>query len=679
MHSFDKIVNNLISLLLVMVAISVSNTAFTQKLNNIWIFGEHGGIDFNYNPPVGIKHTRVSTENGIDPLSAKNPYVNYTSSICDTSGKLLLYTDGISVWNSKHAKLLRYMSRWPWSDFCSPLIVPHRENDSLFYIFGVSSGGPFAKQFQYLNINVKSYDGNGRIVYPQPSTPYNYFTVLKDSCSVFVAGTAHCNRKDFWVVTHSQNTLYAYLVTENGVAANAVKSATPTNFSIPDYRNNNTYANIKFSASGEKLVMPLINTNQMIVFDFDNRSGKFSNPVTLNIPENLMLEDVELSPDGSKLYFGAYSYPPPDAEGGAELHNIYQMDLNAGTTGDIEHSITTITTFADAANCARSCFLIRRTLQLAPDGKIYASMKYFISPATAMMDVTASVITAPNEKGDNVNYTKYGLNIGSKYYYIAYNYFRSNSFTPKKNAIQFKRNSCSDVPISFSLIYNQIDSVEWNFGDAEAGENNFSTVKAPQHLYSKPGTYVVKAIIYSKCFTDSSSDTVNVMPVRKVQLPATITDQTVCKNFVFDVNAFTPYASKYLWSTGNDQPLQKITKADGYKVVASNSCSLDQKTFTVMYKACNCNVFVPNSFTPNKDGLNDRFKPIIDCNPLRYEFFVYDKFGQVQFRTSKIQEGWDGYIKAYPGQPGVYVWRTIYQNPNDKKVHQLRGTVTLIR
>ena len=85
--------------LLFLITIFISNTAFPQKLNNVWIFGEHAGINFNYNPPVGITNTPVSTENPIDGLSQDNPYVGYTSSICDSLGNLLLYTDGISVWN----------------------------------------------------------------------------------------------------------------------------------------------------------------------------------------------------------------------------------------------------------------------------------------------------------------------------------------------------------------------------------------------------------------------------------------------------------------------------------------------------------------------------------------------------------------------------------------------------
>jgi gliding motility-associated-like protein len=674
MRLFNKALKELIELLLFLILISISDTAFTQNFNNIWIFGEHGGINFNYNPPVGIKNAPVSTYNGIDPLSSKNPYVNYTSSICDSSGNLLFYTDGISVWNNKNSKLRRYLSRWPWADYCSPLIVPHPENDSLYYIFGVSSGGPFANKFQYLDINIKSNDGNGEIVYPEPSAATNYFTVLKDSCAVVVAGTSHCNRKDTWIITYSQNAFYTYLVTKDGVSSNAIKTLTP------DINNAfNQHRNMKFSASGEKLVMPLINANQVIVFDFDNLTGKFSKPVKLHMPENLILEDVEVSPDGSKLYLGAYTPPDPEIDGAGELHNIYQMDLNAGTTTAIQNSLTLITPFADRANCVRTCFIVNRTMQLAPDGKIYVSMRYFTSPSNIMFDPTLSVVTAPNEKGNSVNYIKDGLNIESKYNYIAYNYIRSNAFTPNKNAIQFKQNSCSDVPINFSLIFNQIDSVKWNFGDPSSGALNFSGLNAPQHLYSNPGTYAVKAMIYTKCFVDSCFDTVTVVTTKKVQISSNITNQVVCKNFVFTVDASAPSAEKYLWSTGNQQPVQTIIRADSYTVLATNSCSSDQRTFAVTYNTCDCNIYIPNAFTPNHDGLNDVFRPSIKCYPKDYSFIIYNRFGQIVYRTSEINKGWDGKINSYDASMGAYIWLVHYRDPNDYSIQKKQGTFILVK
>ena len=59
-------------------------------------------------------------------------------------------------------------------------------------------------------------------------------------------------------------------------------------------------------------------------------------------------------------------------------------------------------------------------------------------------------------------------------------------------------------------------------------------------------------------------------------------------------------------------------------------------------------VFIPNSFSPNNDGLNDVFKiEAIGIKELMY-FYIYDRWGALVFETSDIDIGWDGYINGQP-------------------------------
>src|SRR4029078_9040768 len=93
----------------------------------------------------------------------------------------------------------------------------------------------------------------------------------------------------------------------------------------------------------------------------------------LNIPSDQYLEDIELSPDGSKLYFA--SYTAQTEEPWAELHYLYQMDLDAVIPSAIEQTLFQLTDVPDRAVCVRMCIVIHRTMQLGPDGKIYITMK----------------------------------------------------------------------------------------------------------------------------------------------------------------------------------------------------------------------------------------------------------------------------------------------------------------
>ena len=95
-----------------------------------------------------------------------------------------------------------------------------------------------------------------------------------------------------------------------------------------------------------------------------------------------------------------------------------------------------------------------------------------------------------------------------------------------------------------------------------------------------------------------------------------------------------------------------------------------------------CKVYFPNAFTPNNDGLNDQFKPLLpDCNNIgfeRYHINIYNRFGQPVFQSNNPAEGWKGTFNNQAAPQGVYVY-TIQYNFKQNKPVQTKGTVLLIR
>lgn len=75
-----------ITLILLFVA---ALTAHAQKEANVWYFGHNAGIDFSSGSPKILTDGQIYTDEGV-------------ASVCDTSGKLLFYTDGSNIWNAKH-------------------------------------------------------------------------------------------------------------------------------------------------------------------------------------------------------------------------------------------------------------------------------------------------------------------------------------------------------------------------------------------------------------------------------------------------------------------------------------------------------------------------------------------------------------------------------------------------
>jgi gliding motility-associated-like protein len=89
-------------------------------------------------------------------------------------------------------------------------------------------------------------------------------------------------------------------------------------------------------------------------------------------------------------------------------------------------------------------------------------------------------------------------------------------------------------------------------------------------------------------------------------------------------------------------------------------------------------MYVPTAFTPNGDGMNDTFKPILlGMKSLSY-FRVYNRFGELMFSTSQVDHGWDGVYKGKPQDTATFVWMAggiTYKGQVRKK----KGYVVLIR
>jgi gliding motility-associated-like protein len=91
--------------------------------------------------------------------------------------------------------------------------------------------------------------------------------------------------------------------------------------------------------------------------------------------------------------------------------------------------------------------------------------------------------------------------------------------------------------------------------------------------------------------------------------------------------------------------------------------------------------YVPNAFTPNGDEFNQQFKPVMVCDydPLDYKFEVYNRWGEIVFRSFDPHAGWDGIYNGMLAEQGVYLWRLEFKSidKNDKK--QLTGHFSMLR
>jgi gliding motility-associated-like protein len=144
----------------------------------------------------------------------------------------------------------------------------------------------------------------------------------------------------------------------------------------------------------------------------------------------------------------------------------------------------------------------------------------------------------------------------------------------------------------------------------------------------------------------------------------------------------------YSWSPNDSldnsavtNPIANPAQTTVYTVTVTdmNGCS---KSDTVLIRVSHLDcdepfVYIPNAFTPNSDGINDQFRlrsKILESMLLR----VYDRWGELLFETTKLDEGWDGTFRGKPCDPGVYVFYVEAVCFN-KQPFTRKGNVTLMR
>ena len=136
-------------------------------------------------------------------------------------------------------------------------------------------------------------------------------------------------------------------------------------------------------------------------------------------------------------------------------------------------------------------------------------------------------------------------------------------------------------------------------------------------------------------------------------------DTTICIGFTLLFNGSSQ--GNYLWQDGSTDTSLLVDKEGTYYAIVQNACGIVSDSCTVRYEDCKQIIWVPNAFTPNNDGVNDLFLPYVE-NVETYRLYIYNRWGQLIFNTTDINEGWNGYYKNMKAPQDSYTWRIDYTN-----------------
>jgi gliding motility-associated-like protein len=132
-----------------------------------------------------------------------------------------------------------------------------------------------------------------------------------------------------------------------------------------------------------------------------------------------------------------------------------------------------------------------------------------------------------------------------------------------------------------------------------------------------------------------------------------------------------------------NQPNTLCFRAEGTYSVGleiSDDICLDTVIFQKLEVKATPDAF-PNAFSPNNDGMNDRFLPVFFCPTATMRLRIFNRWGELVFEGENPDQGWDGTHAGQPAPADVYVWALEYEAFREGRLQKIarRGDLTLLR
>jgi len=684
-----------------------------QKENNVWAFGHGAGLDFNGGAPALIG-TGMQTDAGC-------------ASVSDHNGMLLFYTNGDTVWDRTHAPMLNGTGLITASNFQNVVVVPFVNDTNRYYIFHLTCTDT-AGSLYYSVVDRTLNGGLGGIVTGQKNQ------LLWDgnargglgSGMTTVAGD-HCN---IWLINHiaglptnNNNRFVVHEIDVNGIGANPVISQSGA------YTGSSAYLAgvLKIAPDRRKLASTTFTIGSwngvtqdysaLECYDFDPATGVVSNAVTLDSTGGFFLNvlGAGFSPDGSKLYSTTPFLPLMISNSGG----VWQFDLSLPTIAPIRASKTAVGFGSFGSDVATG-----------PDGKVYVSLGWSFMPVNTIDRIDApdaagtacgynagplslpanTTITAsfPNPvvypiqdtqsfrhdtlicpgaqvqlqapggffryywQGERSYDTMMSVTAPGTYWVTYENHCRRITDTFHVGLIVLDAGLtdtalCPDAfPFTLDAAAANIVGTQYTWQDGSTG---------PVFSAPGPGSYAVR-MQFEGCY---AADTVEIeeKPVPVFSLGA---DTAICADQPLLLRS--PFAADaYLWQDGSTEAGLSASSEGTYWLAATVDGCTGSDSIRVAVNNCDCKAFVPNAFSPNGDGRNDVYLPLVVCGTyvVKYELSIYNRWGQRIFYSHDAGKGWDGTYNGQMADAGVYFFTLQYGADQHRDRFLKKGELTLLR
>lgn len=208
---------------------------------------------------------------------------------------------------------------------------------------------------------------------------------------------------------------------------------------------------------------------------------------------------------------------------------------------------------------------------------------------------------------------------------------------------------CKNGDTSFSVQGGGANEFHWAVNNGYgwvylADTGSYSGANSPTLIISGAPLYLNNDqyrcyLTGGSCPALSSAATLQAFPLPPPSLTINTASAEICNGASIVITANAGYKT-YLWSDGSNGPSLTVRQPATYEVQVTdtNGCiGVD----SIQIIPCQ-NIFFPNAFTPNNDGRNDVFRPIIFGSVTNFELTIYDRWGKLVYLSKNAGQGWNG-------------------------------------
>jgi len=638
--------------------------AQTTKQNNNWIFGRNARTEFNngnINPQVSI----FSSIEACATLSNPN------------TGELMCYTNGVTIMD-KNGDMLQNGDSLNGNESSTQgaLILPHPSLDNHYLLFTTPSFNTTGSGLYYNVINMDLNNGLGGVVAGQKNI------LLYANVSEGLTYTYNNDSSGYWLLAHerSSNTFLSFEINKTGIGVNVKKS----NIGRVWGSNSDFASYIKLSPNGKKVSVSNIVTNNnwpnisgpVEVYDFDNCTGRISDIIIIkNLP---WCYGSAFSSNSNILYISSFLFPS----------RVFQVNLSAGSEIDINASLQTIYTVPLAPPIPNRTYYLGG-LQLNEDGKIY------------LVETTQRFlhcINNPNEIGNNCNFVPEQIKLVGG----SFGVYNLPQLVPVKlkepiiildSVIISINDTCiENIEKAILIGINNPTSINWKLINLTKPDTTLISNSLSFNLSNlKIGEYILEAMVTENCKNYFASKRFRIFDCDcsgKISISDTCVQEEI-KLKIITNDAYTSIdwlitdlSGNILYDQKSNNAVLKTDNAKNINVraIVNFNCKIDTLNANFTLIVCpKCNtIFVPNAFSPNKDGINDNFQILAGCDIAFYDLTIFNRWGEKIYESNQLKDAWDGTYKKSPCQEGAYLYKITYKFKNGSTSYK-NGTVTLLK